>query len=132
MDDEEAFVSAFIIPSKRKRIIELLRNPKRRPAVLDSLNHFRGLDPRYAFRIPPGQQSAGQILKLLHDRGAPEGCYVISANRELDSRRMPLSEALSCVVGFGQGTFVSCVAGRLGYFEDEEINERYLLDRGRR
>lgn len=43
---------------------------------------------------------------------------------------MPLDEALRAVVGRGMGAFVSCVPGRLAYFESEEPGSRYLLHRG--
>ena len=41
---------------------------------------------------------------------------------------MPLLEALEKVFGEGNdGTFLSCVAGKLGYYEGEEVGARYIL-----
>lgn len=40
---------------------------------------------------------------------------------------MPLSDALSAVVGSGFGTYLSCVAGKLGYFEYEDLKSAWLL-----
>ena len=42
---------------------------------------------------------------------------------------MPLHDALNDVVGSSDGTFVSCIPGKLAYFEGEEPNERYILER---
>jgi hypothetical protein len=40
---------------------------------------------------------------------------------------MPLADALRKIVGNGMGTFLSCVPGRLAYFEDED--GRWILER---
>ena len=42
---------------------------------------------------------------------------------------MGLSEALAEVIGRGMGTFISCLPGKLAYFEGEERNERYICHR---
>jgi hypothetical protein len=41
--------------------------------------------------------------------------------------KMPLAEALAFIFGSGIGTFLSCIPGRLGYFENEDGN--FLLER---
>jgi len=40
-----------------------------------------------------------------------------------------VAAALDAIVGAGFGTLVSCVPGRLGYFEGEGQGKRYLLER---
>jgi hypothetical protein len=42
------------------------------------------------------------------------------------SRSISLS-ALKEVVGYGMGTLISCIPGRLAYFESED--ERYILQK---
>ncbi len=123
MDPESEFVRAFVLPAKRARLVELLQNPKRRAKVLASLDHFCDLDPRFQVEIPSSEQSA--------ERGAPSVCHLISSDRGLDGRDFPLLEALVHVMGSGMGTLVSCVPGRLGYFEGEAPRDRFLLARDR-
>jgi hypothetical protein len=41
---------------------------------------------------------------------------------------MDLLSALEQVVGYGEGTVISCIAGTLGYFEGE-WKERFILDK---
>jgi len=41
---------------------------------------------------------------------------------------MGLLDALKSVVGYGMGTVISCIPGRLGYFEGE-FRERYILQK---
>jgi hypothetical protein len=54
---------------------------------------------------------------------------LLAEDPALDGREFPLEEALNAVVGRGMGAFVSCLRGRLAYFEGEEPGERYLLER---
>jgi hypothetical protein len=129
MDNEAALVNAFVVPTKRARLVEFLRTPKRRKKVLDSLYHFRDFDPRFLVKIALSDQRADTIAALLGQRGAPAKCHVISTNRELDGRDLPLVEALSRIVGLGQGALVSCIPGRLGYFEGESPADRFILER---
>jgi hypothetical protein len=54
---------------------------------------------------------------------------VLSDHPELHSTEVDLDDALTRIVGFGYGTLISCLPGRLAYFEGEEMRERYLLER---
>lgn len=121
---EEAFVRAFIAPARRSRWLEFLAS-QRRPAFLDRLNHCRDFDPRYVAPLASGVS----VASLLKARGAPDTCYVLSANCELDGREMPLVEALNAAEVGGWGTIVSCVPGRLAYFHDECGERRLVLER---
>lgn len=129
IEHETAVVDAFIVPSKQDRIRELLSKPKRRRGVLESLYHQAPLDPRCMSRVPPADQSSSRIEALLRAKGAPDLCYVISTDRSLDGSTVALRKALDRIVGRGEGTIISCLPGRLGYFEAEEAGERYLLER---
>ena len=40
---------------------------------------------------------------------------------------MPLEIALDEIVGFGFATIIICIPGKLGYFEDEGMHQRYIL-----
>jgi hypothetical protein len=129
MNHEEALINAFVRSAKRVRFIEFLRSPERRQKFLATLYHFRDLDPRYLVPIPHAERPAKNIAALLATRGAPSFCHVISTNSDLDGRDINLVEVLEQVVGFGGGTLISCIPGRLGYFEGESPNERFILER---
>ena len=129
MDVEEALLRAFIVPERRSHYIARLATPKSRKKLLDSFYHLHDLDPRFAHRIEPRLQRADSIYDDLRRRGAPERCYVMSASSDLDGQEAELRPTLEEIVGCYDGTFVSCLPGRLGYFEGEEPNERYILER---
>ena len=69
------------------------------------------------------------LERLLKSKGVPANCYCLSENDELDGQELPLGAALEQVVGYGMGTFISCLPGRLAYFEGEVARERYILVR---
>jgi hypothetical protein len=53
----------------------------------------------------------------------------IRTSRATSQPLRELHEVLEAVVGRFQGTFVSCIPGRLAYFEGERENDRYILER---
>ena len=63
---------------------------------------------------------------ILRAMGAPGTCHVIGG--EHDGKDMELLIALQQIVGYGTGTVLSCIPGKLAYFEGE-IRERFLLVR---
>ena len=127
MDHEEAVIRAFILPTKRERYLEFLTSPKGRAKFIAGLAHFKHLDPRLAHRIPGNQSNPASLQKLLAAKGAGPKCWVISENRELDGREMDLEAALKETIGYQMGTFISCLPGKLAYFEDED--GRFVLQR---
>ncbi len=126
---EKALFEAFVVPSKRRRYLELLGTERGREKIRFALDHFGDLDLHYCHRIKPSQQRFDNILQALNNLGAPPVCYVMSSDADLDRRQMDLSAALKNIIGLGQGAFVSCVPGKLAYFESEEKNERYICHR---
>lgn len=130
---ENALFEAFAAPGKKQRYHVLLETKRGREKIRSALDHFdiRNLDPRFCRRIESGKQSLPDILRMLKSLGAPSICYVMSSDRGLDGREMDLSEALEEILGKGMGAFISCVPGKLAYFEAEEAGERYICHRER-
>jgi len=129
VEDEELLIRAFIRPERKSRLLELLASPKGRKKLRASLAHFRDLDMRFAQTLLPSKNGAGDIEATLRAKGAPDTCHILSESAALDGRDMSLGLALAEIVGRGMGAFVSCIPGKLGYFESEESGERYILAR---
>lgn len=128
-EHEESVVRAFVVSRKRDRMLSFLGNPKKRRAALDTLYHFGDLDDRFAEPIPPRHQTPAGIAEALRNHGAPNSCWVISTNDSLDAREMLLDEALAAIVGYGEGNLVSCLPGKLAFFEGEGPEDRCILRR---
>ena len=127
VNHEEAFVKAFISLHRQERFLEIIANPKKRAKLLTQLYHFNSLNPKFMVAIPSNQQSPSGVVKLLMAKGAGPKCYVMSTNSRLDGKEVDLETALEETVGSQEGTLISCVPGRLGYFEDED--GRCVLER---
>jgi hypothetical protein len=126
-EHERQLVLSFIIPARQSRYLELLGKPKRRKDITASLAHFKHVDMRYVVQIPPSQPHKPDILEILKAKGAPDSCYALSEDDELDGKEISLRHALAFIVGRGIGTFLSCIPGKLAYFEDED--SRWILER---
>ena len=114
-DEEKALIQAFVLSNKQERYLV----PKQRKKFVDGLYHFDEFDRSWEVAIPPSQQTAEEIVRLLKSRGAPETCYAISTNRKIDQKRIVLYDALQRIVGGSDGTLLSCIPGKLAYFEGE-------------
>jgi hypothetical protein len=127
MNHEEAVVRAFLIPARRERYLGFLKSPKNRKKFIGVLAHFKHLDPQFATSISGNQRNPEALLKLLFEKGAGVKCWVISENAELDGKEIDLQIALKETVGRQMGTFISCIPGKLAYFENED--GRFILER---
>jgi hypothetical protein len=124
---EEALIKAFIPLHRQERFLEIIAKPKKRAKLLTELYHFDGLNPKFMVAVAPNEQNASALLKILRAKGAGSKCYVMSTNPKLDGKEVDLETALKESVGSEEGTLISCVPGRLGYFENED--GRCILER---
>ena len=129
MNEEATLISTFVNPTKRKHLIEILANPKRRHRATAALAHRDDLDPTTIVPLEHSVQTPAAIESALRNRGAGETCHVISENRAIDGKHLELKSALDKVVGHEMGTLLSCVPGELAYFEGKGPTDRCILAR---
>jgi hypothetical protein len=125
--EHENGLAKFVLPDHRPRFRESLQDERLRKRLRAKLAHFNYLDARFSKRLTSGNRNVESILTELRRRGAPTTCYVMSENDDVDARTMDLEEALRAVFSEGWGTFLSCIPGKLAYFEDEH-GERHILE----
>lgn len=128
-DHERGFLNFLAEPTKRRMKTLLELGDKRRADVRELLEHSLRLDQRFCQHLSGGEAFAGAVEVALRKKGAPPICYMLAVNGDLDGRDMPLREALEAIVGTGDGGFVSCIPGRLGFYEFEDVQSSYLLSR---
>ena len=124
---EEQLVKAFFLKIRRNRYLDGLADPRKRRKFTNEFCHFKHLDPQRMIAILPSQQNPSGIHRLLQQYGAPEECWVVSDESELDGRRMKLQQVLDEIVGRTFATFLCCIDGKLAYFENED--GRWILHR---
>ncbi|MGB9203172.1 MAG: hypothetical protein WCB94_04255 [Terriglobales bacterium] len=123
-------MESFVQRARRERVRLGLANPKKRRKFVDEFAHHGTyiLAPECVRRIEPSQQHPDSIYAILRGLGAPDTCYLISEDSNFDGKEIELLAALKQIVGYGMGTVISCLPGRLGYFEGE-LRERYILQK---
>jgi hypothetical protein len=128
---EAAVIHAFVQREKQERFLGFLADPKNRKKFTNSLSHFRWFDPRFTtpivWKVDPKLrlwdrhvQGIENICRLLTSKGAGPTCWAISEDPEIDGRELDLSAAIEHVSGRQVGTILSCVSGKLAYFEGDE------------
>jgi hypothetical protein len=127
---EQAFAASFVQCDRSERILLCLSNRKKRRKFVRELAHHGTyfLAPECLRSIKPSQQNPDSIFAILRSLGAPDTCHLISEDTNFDGKEKELLPTLKEVVGGGMGTVISCLPGRLGYFEGE-LRERYLLQK---
>ena len=126
----ELGLAEFLRKDRKARFRRLLASTEGRQKLRRRLAHFPDLDQACCVQIPPAKQTPAAIEDILAAADAPPMCFLISEDPTLDGRDLPLRDALEAIVGQGQGTLLSCVPGKLGYYEGEGPKSRYVLRRG--
>jgi hypothetical protein len=129
---ERAFVGSFLQKARRERALLCLANPKKRHEYIEWLidSGRDVLVPECVRSIQPNQQHPDPICAILRSLGAPETCYLISEHSSYDGKELSLLAAIKEIIGNGDGmgSVISCLPGRLGYFEGE-WKQRFILQK---
>lgn len=127
---ERDMILPFLLLDRRARWVDLFSKPKSRRKLMDALWHGRDIDPKFLIPVRPDQANPKCLLSMLQRLGSPKECHLLSVRPDLDGEDLDVGLALEQVVGLAPGTFVSCLPGKLAYYERDEKNGRYLLMRG--
>ena len=128
-DHESGFLRFIDAKQARRLGVLLKKGDKGRKKAISMLPHHIKLLPEFSCIIQVKKQNVNDIYGILCALGAPETCYILSEDTELDGAEFLLTRGLESIVGKGFGSFLSCRPGRLGYFEYEDANQRYILHR---
>lgn len=114
------------MPEKRERYSQLLANPKRRAKLLGAMYHNLDAIPTRMLPIANGNHTPEAVERLLKQKGAGPTCYLISPERDIDQREMPLHEAVNSLISQDSVAVACCIPGRLAYYKAEL--EQYVLE----
>lgn len=119
---EEVIVNAFFSKRIQQRVLFELFSPKKRGDAINRLchNYLVTLREEFMIEIPKSNSNPKEIEKLLKKQGAGNDCYVISWNDAIDGKYMKLTSALEVAIGEGFPSIISCIPGKLAYFEAEQ------------
>ncbi|MFT8318822.1 MAG: hypothetical protein ABF651_11220 [Sporolactobacillus sp.] len=130
---EKLIVKAFFRKKIQPRILYELFSQKKRDHAMDRLNHryMEMLRQEFMIELPKPNSDPKEIARILRKYGAGDICYSIVWS-EMDGRVLPLESTLDKVVGNGSAVIVSCIHGKIAYFEAEQEYgppPRYILKR---
>jgi hypothetical protein len=125
---EKKFVESFVVKEKQARYLEFLPNEKHRYKITSRFDHCPDLDSRFLSEVPVRQQNPNDVLALLKKKGAGDSCWILSTDSDIDQMEMNLSDAINEHL-YREGTFFSCIAGRLVLYSGEDINAIYIFER---
>lgn len=118
----------FVDKSQYRRLLSLVElGPKRRKKFRSTLDHALRLDPSRSERLTGSNAGPSAILQRLRKEGAPSSAHIMSADARLDQREAELEEAIRLVKDSGSGGVISCLPGRLAYYQPEDVGAAYLL-----
>ena len=117
---EEAFIKAFVEPSRQERFLLLLGNERKRRKFIAEFDHLRPrfLAAKYVKPISGAASLPEAMYDTLKKLGAPDRCWAIGGR--FDGQELELLEALR---DSGDGFVLSCISGKLAFLksEDEEL-----------
>lgn len=124
---EIEIINSFVVHNKCDRYKEFVQSKKNRNKFIQQLYHFKDFDPRKTINLRDiGIKSQQELVKELHNRGGKEDCYIISTLKEIDGKIYSLEKSISYTMDSFEGIIISCVPGKLAYFEDED--EKLILE----
>ena len=126
MEHERLLISAFVIKERQERYINLIATKKGRVKFRTYIPHFRDLNVKFSIPLPSLQLDS-QLHDLLKAEGAFDTCYVISENSRYDMQSLSIAIATKQFFNSGIAFFLSCIPGKLVYYEGEDTNQRFLL-----
>jgi hypothetical protein len=110
-------ISRLVDPTEADRAKRLLANSRTREKWLKKLAHSVSMHPVFTVEPPKGQRSPEALTALLRELKAPEYCYVIASDSELDDSMQDLGAMIQgAAENFGHGTILSCIPGKLALF----------------
>jgi hypothetical protein len=126
MDHETLLIKNFVIKDRQERYLNLMATAKGRKKFRTYLAHFKDLESKFCQPVHKLQHSS-ELIVLLRSAGSPDLCYVISENSEYDMKTLPLADAVQRLFNSGFAFFLSCLPGKLAYYEGEERYQQFLL-----
>ncbi|MFT8318219.1 MAG: hypothetical protein ABF651_08135 [Sporolactobacillus sp.] len=136
-EHEKKIVKNFFKRQLRQRLFYEITLPNKRSKRFGRLasDPTGALDSRYVSPIPlKGDNDCSYLLKKLIEKGAlaDQMAYIMCNLSPLDGKYLPLKEAMREMVHKGEPLIISCIPGKLAYFEGEEgfgPPPRYILER---
>ena len=128
LDIELKVIKKFVDKAKQHRYVQFVSSTKNRHKFISELPHFNSF--RLDLFTPVYSHAEQAILEVLQNNGvADKTCYIVSENKDIDTKTLNTKEAISEVLGYGMGTILVFGDAEIIFFEGEEMNSRFISKR---
>lgn len=124
---ETAFIKTFIIKEKQERLLALIQNKKSRKRFRLLLAHNIEVNKKYVQILKTEEINIEYLRQLLKKYGSPNTCHIMCENSNYDDKEMTLNEALNEFINRDISFIMSCIPGKLAYFQGEGFAKKIIL-----
>lgn len=123
------FIKAFIIKERQERFLALVQNKKSRKKFRLLLAHNIEFSENKGENrlIKKEEDNDEKIYQLLKKYGAPDACHIMCESSKYDDSEANLKEALNELFNSGFGYIISCIPGKLAYYQGEDTFNKLIL-----
>ena len=125
IDLEIKVIKKFVDKLKQDRYIQFISSPKNRQKFIADLSHFNFLQWDKFDKVN-GNETEIIMTTLQKRKVLDTTCYVISENKEIDTKILGIKSAINETVGYGMGTILVFGNADIIYYECETMNTRYI------
>jgi hypothetical protein len=118
-------IKKFVDKTKQDRYIQFISTAKNRHKFINQLSHFNFLKWEKFDKVENNEEQT-ILATLQKNKVVNKRCYIISENKNIDTRTLDVQEAISETVGYGMGTILVFGNADIIYYESEEMNTRYI------
>jgi hypothetical protein len=123
---EIGFIKSFVVKEKQERFLSLIQNKKNRKKLRLLLAHNIVLNEKDNI-LKKEDYSEERIYMLLKKYGAPSVCHIICESSKYDDTEADLKESLHELYTLDFGYIISCIPGKLAYYQGESPSCRVIL-----
>ena len=127
---EKSFVKRFIKKTKQDRLLFELSGKKRQHGIERFCHNTEDLIDTERIAYSGNNLFLDEILRIIKQYKAPESCYIIACQKELDKKHVSFEDALGLVLGNGMAAIIIC--NDFAVIETEQYSGtpfRYILHR---
>lgn len=118
-------IKKFVDKTKKDRYIQFISTAKNRHKFINDLSHFNFLNWDKFDKVVSNEEQT-IFTTLQKNKLVDKTCYVISENKNIDTKTLDIKQAISETVGYGMGTILVFGNADIIYYESETINTRYI------
>ncbi len=118
-------IKKFVDKTKKDRYIQFISTAKNRHKFINDLSHFNFLNWDKFDKVVNNEEQT-IFTTLQKNKLVDKTCYVISENKNIDTKTLDIKQAISETVGYGMGTILVFGNADIIYYESETINTRYI------